>query len=209
MSLSSSSSSSSEDSNQHSALPVVVPFDGIEYPFSMSVIGSGKQQHHLYGMDSVQETFFTAMSFSSNGVVMCSLDIVKLNGQEPITIGYFHLRDHHELVVIVIDHDTGNPTHLLHFSKITFLFAVAVEMSINEFHYRNMTVVPFHPNAVDKEDHEFSATITALEQYKEEHIVRLKSRAESLTANMLVVVVLIQFRFIVMCGISEFDPRKR
>jgi hypothetical protein len=50
-------------------------------------------------------------------------------------------------------------------------------------------VVPFHPNAVDKHDHEFNATVSALEEYKVEHIVRLKSRADSLTANMLVVVV--------------------
>jgi hypothetical protein len=124
MSLSSSSSSSSsDDSNQHSALPVIVPFDGIEYPFSITVIGSGQRQHHLYGMDSMQETFFTAMSFASSGVVMCSLDIVKLNGKQPMTIGYFHLKDHHELVVVVIDHDTGDPTHLLHFSTIICLYS--------------------------------------------------------------------------------------
>ena len=82
----------------------------------MTVIGSGQRQHHLYGMDSVQETIFTAISFASSGVVMCSLDVVKLDGQQPITIGYFHLRDHHELVVVVIDHNTGDPTHLLNFS---------------------------------------------------------------------------------------------
>jgi hypothetical protein len=77
----------------------------------MTVIGVRGRQQHLYGMDTDQETFFTAMSFAANGIVLCSLDVVKVEGDEPFTIGYFHLKDHQELVVVIIDKDTGNSIH--------------------------------------------------------------------------------------------------
>lgn len=68
-------------------------------------------------------------------------------------------------------------------------------MSVNEFYHRDITVVPFHPNAVDSSDIEFNATVASLEQYKEEHIEKIKLRTESLAANMLVITVLIYFCF--------------
>ncbi len=64
-------------------------------------------------------------------------------------------------------------------------------MSVNEFYHRDITVVPFHPNAVDSSDVEFNATVASLEQHKEEHIGKIKSKNEFLAANMLVIVVLI------------------
>ena len=64
-------------------------------------------------------------------------------------------------------------------------------MSINQLYHRDITVVPFHPNAVDSSDMEFNATVASLQQYKEEHIEKIKSRTESLAANMLVILVLI------------------
>ena len=118
---SSTSSSTSCSNNPHSALPVVVPFDGMSYPFSMTVIGDRGRQQHLYGMDTEQETFFTAMSFAANGIVLCSLDVVKVEEDEPFTIGYFYLKDHQELVVVIIDKDTGDSIHLLPFLQILFL----------------------------------------------------------------------------------------
>jgi hypothetical protein len=79
----------------------------------MTVIGERGRQQHLYGMDTEQETFFTAMSFGANGIVLCSLDVVKLEEDDPYTIGYFHLKDHQELVVVIIDKDTGNAIHFV------------------------------------------------------------------------------------------------
>lgn len=68
-------------------------------------------------------------------------------------------------------------------------------MSVNEFYHRDITVVPFHPNAVDSSDVEFNATVASLEQYKEEHIEKIKLRSDFLAANMLVITVLIYIFF--------------
>ena len=100
-------SSSSRD-HVHASEPTLNPFDGMEYKFSLTVVDKGSQHYHLYGADGAHETIFSAMTFGSNGITLCALDVVIIDDSPPVTIGYFHLKDDQELMAITHDNDFGN-----------------------------------------------------------------------------------------------------
>jgi len=108
--MSASSSSSSATSSLSIATeqppPSISPFDGIEYLFAQTVIDGGKR-FDLYGMDATEDSFFTAVRLNETGVVMCALDVVRVE-ESTLTIGYAHLDSHHKLKVIVIDEYAGD-----------------------------------------------------------------------------------------------------
>jgi len=99
--------SSSRD-HVHESVPTLNPFDGMEYKFSLTIVDDGRQPYHLYGADDVQERIFSAITFGSNGITLCALDVVIIDDSPPVTIGYFHLKDCQELMVIIHDNDSGN-----------------------------------------------------------------------------------------------------
>ena len=96
----------------HAPLPTLNPFDGMEYKFSFTIVDDGKHPYHLYGADGAHETIFSAMTFGSNGITLCALDVVIIDDSPPVTIGYFHLNDKKELMAIIHDNDCGNNFHL-------------------------------------------------------------------------------------------------
>jgi hypothetical protein len=100
--------SSSSTDHFHASVPALNPFDGMEYIFSLTVVDKGRQLYHLYGADGGHETIFSAMTFGSNGITICALDVVVIDDSPPVTIGYFHLKDDQELIAIIHDNDFGN-----------------------------------------------------------------------------------------------------
>ena len=100
--------SSSPKDHVHASVPTLNPFDGMEYKFSLTGVDKGRQHYHLYGADGENERIFSAMTFGSNGITLCALDVVIIDDSPPVTIGYFHLKDDQELMAIIHDNDFGN-----------------------------------------------------------------------------------------------------
>ena len=100
-------SSSSKD-HVHASVPTLNPFDGMGYNFSLTVVDNGRQSYHLLDANGAHKTIFSVMTFGSNGITLCALDVVIIDDSPPVTIGYFHLKDDQELMAIIHDNDFGN-----------------------------------------------------------------------------------------------------
>jgi len=85
--------------------------EGVKYPFPKLQVEGGLS-FKLYGMESEEETFFSAMKCSAEDIKLCALDEVVID-EIRYTVGYFHSKAHNETVVILIDENFGEPSSLI------------------------------------------------------------------------------------------------
>jgi hypothetical protein len=71
----------------------------------------------LYGMESGEETFFSAMKCPVEDIKLCALDGVVID-EVSYTVGYFHTKAHNESVVILIDEMLGKSSSIYSSSHI-------------------------------------------------------------------------------------------
>ena len=93
----------SEDSYCH--------FEGVKYSFAKLQVENGTS-FKLYGMESGEETFFSAMKCPVEDIKLCALDGVVID-EVSYTVGYFHSKEHNETVVTLIDENFGEPSCLI------------------------------------------------------------------------------------------------
>ena len=82
---------------------------------------------------------------------------------------------------------------------------------MNAFFGSTLVVSPFHPNAVDVEDSNFKSIVSDLKRHKEELVVLLQASAESLAANLKVLVFELTEHEIFnspLLHCEGFDPRR-
>jgi len=82
--------------------------EGVQYLFAKLQVEDGVS-FKLYGMESEEETFFSAMKCSSEEIKLCALDEVVID-EIRYTVGYFHTKAHNKTVVILIDEKFGEPS---------------------------------------------------------------------------------------------------
>ena len=102
MSLSLSSPPNAESSDGEEYYCTI---EGVKYLFAKLQVEDGVS-FKLYGMESEEETFFSAMKCSSEEIKLCALDEVVID-EIRYTVGYFHTKAHNETVVILIDENFG------------------------------------------------------------------------------------------------------
>jgi hypothetical protein len=79
--------------------------ENLKYPFTRSMFQYGKE-YKLFGTDSVEETFFAALSQTDSNLLLCALDHVGWN-ETTLLIAFFQLRPHDEIVAIVKHEKSG------------------------------------------------------------------------------------------------------
>ena len=106
LSLSSTTNAkSSDDEDYYCAI------EGVKYLFAKLQVEGGLS-FKLYGMESEEETFFSAMKCSAEDIKLCALDEVVID-EMCYTVGYFHTKAHNETVVILIDENFGEPSSFI------------------------------------------------------------------------------------------------